>query len=276
MLSIPWPRFFAEKLPDAGLVMLDEIESNHLTHVLRISVGATVTAFDGRGGEAQCVVSGVRKRQIELQVVQRRDTDRELVTRIDMLVALPKGDRQKHLVESLVQLGVRSLRPLITQRSVAQPVESSLVRLRRSVIDACKQCGRNRLMEIREPQRLAQLDTPGEIGRRLVAHPYGSAEPLWQLRQNSPDIRDFRVVVGPEGGLTEQEVTCLLAAGWQPVSLGDRILRVEVAAMHIASLPRVERLSQSLGEAWGRLRAIALLCLTIAAFRAILTTSIQS
>ena len=89
-------------------------------------------------------------------------------------MALPKGDRQKWLVEKAVELGVTRIVPLRTQRGVAQPVEQALVRLRRAVIEASKQCGRNRLLQIDEPRAWPDFvadaaDTPC----RLLAHPGG-------------------------------------------------------------------------------------------------------
>ncbi len=79
-----------------------------LAEVLRLAPDDACIAFDGQGGEARCVVRQVSKRNVELEVLERTDTDRELPKRIVMIVALPKGDRQKALVDSLVQLGVHA------------------------------------------------------------------------------------------------------------------------------------------------------------------------
>lgn len=239
MLSMPWPRFYAQQLPEAGVFALDEIESHHLAQVLRLAVGQTVVAFDGCGGEAECLIIATRKKSVELQVVRRSDTSRELNRAIDMFVALPKGDRQKQLIESLVQLGVRSLCPLITERGVAQPVESAVVRLRRTVIDASKQCGRNRLMAIHPPAQVSELLAAGrleESALKWVAHPYGQAVSVPDFRRHSDVcLEPVCIVIGPEGGLTDDEVCQLNTHGWNRLSLGSRILRVETAAIYIAS-----------------------------------------
>ena len=119
-----WPRFFIEHLPTSGLVELDDDESRHASGVLRMSIDDICLAFDGCGGEARCTVARVSKRSVELNIVERLDTDRELSKKVHFAVALPKGDRQKTLIDFLVQLGVHSFQPLITKRGVAQPVDA--------------------------------------------------------------------------------------------------------------------------------------------------------
>src|SRR4029079_19072788 len=145
-------RFFSPHPISAGGMMLDGPEAHHLLHVMRASVGDEVTLFDGSGAEFKATVVTLRRTDAELRIVERNEIDRELPFALVAGVALPKGDRQKWLVEKLTELGVTTLVPLITERSVAQPNESALERLARSVIEAAKQCGRNRLMAISQPQ----------------------------------------------------------------------------------------------------------------------------
>lgn len=232
-----WPRFFVERLPASGFAELDEGESRHASNVLRMSAGDDCLAFDGCGGEARCTVTKVNKRAVELEVVERLDTNRELPKPIHMSVALPKGDRQKTLVDFLVQLGVQSLQPLVTKRGVAQPVDSALLRLRRSVIESSKQCGRNRLMQVLEPVDFTKLTSAPQADSRLqiFAHPYGDVVPLNHLQSNVRATDGVTVLIGPEGGFTGEEADSLRASGWIAASLGPRILRVEVAATHVAS-----------------------------------------
>lgn len=256
-----WPRFYVENLPALGTIGLDEDESRHASGVLRMSVNDDCLAFDGRGGEARCRVLKVSKRVVELQIVERLDTDRELSKKTHFAVALPKGDRQKTLIDFLVPLGVHSFQPLVTKRGVAQPVDAALTRLRRSVLEASKQCGRNRLMKVLEPLDLTQLVKPtcaeanaasaslepnrrsegtgqddlAATDLRIFAHPYGNTKRLNELQSVASLARSVRVLIGPEGGFTEEESQALRTAGWTATSLGPRILRVEVAATHVAS-----------------------------------------
>ncbi len=231
------PRFFVERLPTTGIFELDENESRHASSVLRMVQGDSCFAFDGCGGEARCSVSKVNKRAVELEVVERIDSNRELTRPITLGVALPKGDRQKTLVDFLVQLGVDSLQPLSTKRGVAQPVDAALSRLRRSVIESSKQCGRNQLMKVLEPVDVAALAHGKQdiTVLRVFAHPYGEVVALPQLQKDAQSAAGVTVLIGPEGGFTEEEAHQLRLSGWVAASLGPRILRVEVAATYVAS-----------------------------------------
>src|SRR5262245_60455622 len=141
-------RFFVDTPISGDRAMLIGDEARHLAAVMRAQVGDEVVLFDGSGAEFGARITGLKKNTVELVVLERREISRELPIPLTLAVALPKGDRQKWLVEKATELGVTRLVPLITERGVAQLVESALERLRRAVIEASKQCGRNKLMEI--------------------------------------------------------------------------------------------------------------------------------
>jgi 16S rRNA (uracil1498-N3)-methyltransferase len=171
---------------------------------------------------------------VELRILDRQFVDRELPFALALGVSLPKGDRQKWLVEKLTELGVTTLVPLVTERGVAQPTAAAIGRLERTVVEACKQCGRNRLLVVAKPQAwgdwIAPIASQNEI-RRLVAHPGGV--PLIRLNVSAP--LPTRIAIGPEGGFTDEEVSAAIGAGWQTVDLGPRLLRVETAAVALAA-----------------------------------------
>jgi len=176
--------------------------------------------------------------------VARHEIDRELSFPVVVAVALPKGDRQKWLVEKLVELGVTQLVPLATERSVALPSEAAIERIGRAVIEASKQCGRNRLMEITAgvPWQEFVETTGGSTahGRTrpqpretcyLFAHPGGQAVAELQLIRRMPTT----LAIGPEGGWADGEAALAVEHGWQKIDLGPRLLRVETAAVALAS-----------------------------------------
>jgi len=224
-------RFFVETpIGDATAATLVDAEAHHLAKVMRAAVGSQVIAFDGSGYEFTAKVAKSGRSTVDLQILERRLIDRELAHPLMLAVALPKGDRQKFLVEKLVELGVTRLVPLQTARGVAEATTSALTRLRRQVIEASKQCGRNRLMEIAEPVSLQELiQQSPSMPRRLLAHPSGISLAV------SPTPQASVAVVGPEGGFTDQEVDLAAQSGFEAVSLGPRILRVETAAVAIAA-----------------------------------------
>jgi 16S rRNA (uracil1498-N3)-methyltransferase len=224
-------RFFVTP-PIAGeRVMLVGDEARHLAAVMRAGIGDEVALFDGSGAEFTGRISAIRKQAVELTIIERREISRELPSELTLAVALPKGDRQKWLVEKATELGVTRLVPLVTERGVAQPVESAIERLRRSVIEASKQCGRNVLLEIAAPAAAAEFFAGAPAAAiRIIADPSG--EPLGTIATQS---RPIIAAIGPEGGFTDSELAAARAAGWLAVSLGPRILRVETAAIAIVA-----------------------------------------
>jgi 16S rRNA (uracil1498-N3)-methyltransferase len=226
-------RYFVETPITADHVLLGGGEAHHLIHVMRAKPGVEVVLFDGSGAEFPARVERVARAEVELAVLGRADVDRESPLDVTLGVALPKGDRQRWLVEKATELGVRRLVPLRLDRSVAQPTEAALSRLRRTVVEASKQCGRNRLMTVTPPQQWVDfLAEAADTSCRLLAHP-GGADLGTALtgRCEGP----IRLAIGPEGGLTAEELAAAADAAWQLVDLGRRILRVETAAIFLTA-----------------------------------------
>jgi len=249
-------RYFIDPPVSAGRVLLAGPEAHHLIHVMRAQPGSRVVLFDGSGAEFPAKVERVGRAEVALEVLSRHEVDRELPVHVTLGVALPKGDRQKWLVEKAVELGVGRIVPLRTARAVAQPGQQALERLRRTVIEAAKQCGRNRLMEVGEPQGWADfIAGSDDLPCRLLAHPHPAADATGDCPNFRPTKMglspcevpqlSFRrplaagrvlLAVGPEGGFTDEEVALAMAAGWQTIDLGPRILRVETAALLLVAL----------------------------------------
>ncbi len=122
-------RFFSSEPIVAEHVTLDGAEAHHLIHVMRAGAGDSVTLFDDSGAEFTAQIEKAGRSAVELRIIARHVVDRELPFELSVGVALPKGDRQKWLVEKLTELGVTTLIPLETQRGVAQPNAAALGRL---------------------------------------------------------------------------------------------------------------------------------------------------
>ena len=231
-------RYYIDSPIAGGRATLAGAEAHHLLHVMRGGVGDEIVLFDGSGLEYQARIESLARSTVSLVVLGSEPVDRELGGQVTLGVALPKGDRQRWLVEKVVELGVARLVPLKTARGVAQPHRTALARLHRSVIEASKQCGRNRLMEISQPLSWSEYveAIPEWAGRqdglRLVAHPGGTAATEALLA----GPRRVQLAIGPEGGFDEEEIALAVRAGWQPVDLGPRILRIETAAVALAAL----------------------------------------
>ena len=221
-------RFYINRDLGPGLVELGGPEAHHLGAVCRARPGDVVCLFNGDGHEYPARIVEVTRRDVTLEVESVVACSRELPIVLHIAAPLPKGDRAWFLVEKLTELGVTTLTILSTERSVVLPREAKLEKLERQVIEASKQCGRNALMRIEGPRKLGEfLRDDGLPKIRLFAHPATERGPL--LPQ-----ADVAACVGPEGGFTDAEVTLARDAGWRPIDLGPRILRVETAALALA------------------------------------------
>ena len=230
-------RYFVSEPLTGNRVRLSDEEAHHLAHVMRAKPGYQVVLFDGSGAEWQAQVTTVGRAEVELELLTRQEVDRELACDLTLAVALPKGDRQRWLAEKAVELGVRRLTPLMTARGVVQAGDASLARLRRTVIEASKQCGRNRLMEITAPVSCTDYfaSVPGDGNGRLLADPNGTESLASMLTGSSRSLTSLTFAIGPEGGFTDSEIAAARRRGWSIVTLGPRILRVETAALYLAA-----------------------------------------
>jgi 16S rRNA (uracil1498-N3)-methyltransferase len=232
-------RYFLPHFPEddrwAAECALTGSEFHHLVHVMRLGIGDRLTVFDGQGTEADAEIVGITKTSAALRLAEPRRDPPPVRAKVVLATAVPKADRLRWLVEKAAELGVDRFIPLQTGRSIVAPGAVKLDKMRQVVVEACKQSGRNQLMQIDSlmswkqfvAQEVAPLST-------VVADPDGP--PLSTL--DVPVLRkaDVRLVIGPEGGLSAAELQEALEAGAKAVSLGTNILRVETAALALAAV----------------------------------------
>jgi 16S rRNA (uracil1498-N3)-methyltransferase len=217
-------RFFLTEPPREGRAVLRGEEAHHLSRVKRVAVGQEVELFDGAGGGFRAVVRSLGKSSVELDLIEPL-ADRRPPLELTLATAVPKGDRFDWLVEKATELGVARLVPLRTARSSVDPRSSKLDRLRRVVVEACKQCGRSQLMDLADPVDWAVHADRETAAVRLLADPAGAG-----ISSPGP-VPQVAVAIGPEGGFTAEEVAVGVEAGWSCVRLGPTILRIETAAL---------------------------------------------
>ena len=223
-------RFYTRDPLAPGEYVLAGPQAHHLATVRRFKRGDRVVLFNGDGHDYPAEVVAADRKRVALNVLAAVPADRELPFPLDVAVAMPKGDRGDFLIEKLTELGVRR-------------VESRLEKLQHAVVEASKQCGRNRLMEVgglvKWPEFARSAGLPAV---RVVLHTEGGSRRLAGLPADA--IRSGGVVfaVGPEGGFTAEEVADAEAAGWVRVGLGPRVLRVETAAVAAAAWAAASRL----------------------------------
>ena len=247
-------RFYCPHLTESGAATLADAEFHHLAHVMRHKVGDEVELFSGDGLVAGCRLTNIGKSNAQFEILNAR---REPPPAIELTIAtaVPKGDRFGWLVEKATELGVARIVPIVTERSVVDPRDSKLDKMRQASITACKQCGRNHLMHIAAItswKDFLQNISPGS--QLLIAHPYESIgvdahqasdgrkpsdSPNLESHPHpsapSPNPRKITIAVGPEGGFSESEIQTALALGAIPIQLGNYILRIETAAIAAAA-----------------------------------------
>jgi 16S rRNA (uracil1498-N3)-methyltransferase len=219
----------------ANPITVDGDEHHHLSRVLRARPGDAITLFDGAGGEVRARIVRIDRDQTELTA----DTNDAAVaaapveTPLVLLTAVPKGGRMDFLVQKCCELGVTRIVPIITERSVVRPEPGKRARWEKIAREAARQCGRADVPAVAAPTALAAALAAELPERRIVLSPEAGGRPLRALL---PERAATALLVGPEGGLAATEVEAARAAGFQPASLGSRILRVETAAIVAVAL----------------------------------------
>ena len=225
-------RFYINWPLQPGPVTLQGPEAHHLASVCRLRPGDAVCLFNGDGREYPARIVAIQRRAVALEIEGSAAPERELPFELEVAAPLPKGDRAQFLIEKLTELGATSFVPLNCDRSVMQPRDAKLEKLQRYVIEASKQCGRNKLMQIMPAAIWREYSRPRQAKEtRWLAQPYqGASGPC-----ATPVMKPIRVAVGPEGGFSDEEIAIGRDRGWELIDLGPRILRVETAALVMAS-----------------------------------------
>jgi 16S rRNA (uracil1498-N3)-methyltransferase len=228
------PRFHCPAIGDPGsAAMLEAEQARHAARVLRLREGDGVELFDGCGRVARGVIVTARRDAVAVQVVSAARIEPDTPA-VDMAVALPKGPRVEDMVNQLAQVGVDRLVPLRAARATVEPRDAKLDRLRRVAMDAARQSRRAWAMTIDEPATLTSV-LSGSHDLRLIAQPGATASPH---RLTAAGLSRVLVLIGPEGGWTDQELAATATAGCLPWRLGPHVMRIETAAVVAAALMR--------------------------------------
>jgi 16S rRNA (uracil1498-N3)-methyltransferase len=228
-------------LTSGSMVELPSDTASHLAKVLRARSGDELILFNGDGREFNGAIETVRGSRMSASVGDGRAVDRESPLAITLVQCVPRGDRMDFIVQKATELGVSRIVPVLSQRSVvrldAGQAESKAVHWRAVAVNACEQCGRNRLPTIDAARPLLNYlgeSVPG-IGPRLVFEPESALQP-GTAAQNPAAAQGFamtaaEIAIGPEGGFASDELEAFRVSGFSQVGLGPRILRTETAAI---------------------------------------------
>ncbi len=224
--------YVGQDLTPGSIVQLPPETAAHLAKVLRARSGDALILFSGDGREFQGEVESVRGSRVTASVGGSTDVDRESPLAVTLVQCVPRGDRMDFIVQKATELGVSRIIPVLSQRSVvrldARQAESKAVHWRAVAVNACEQCGRNRVPIIDAASPLINyLGNSHPTLVRLVLEPdAGSHDVLAATLAAGVEI-----AIGPEGGFAADELEAFRIAGFSGLQLGPRILRAETAAI---------------------------------------------
>ncbi len=230
--------FISSPVTAGSILTLPEETAHYLGNVLRLRNGTPVRIFDGRGGEFNAKVGEHGKRLVTLSVADHLDQEKESPLAVTMALGISRGERMDYAVQKAVELGAARIVPLTTEHCAVQldsrRAGQKLNHWRKVVTSACEQCGRNRLPELRPVIGFHAWASGVTGGVRLVFSPAAGRKLSGVSKPDGPAT----ILLGPEGGLSEDEVHTAIQAGFLPIALGPRILRAETAA--VAALTAVQ------------------------------------
>ncbi len=235
------PRRFQVDDLSPSLIRVRGAQAGHALRVLRLKIGASVILFDGRGGEVVGRVRSADTGGFDVEVVERKGLVEPRGMPLLLAVAIPKGPRGDWLVEKCGELGVHRLWPLACERGQVEPGEGKLARWRRKVVEAAKQSGQASVMVVGEIVTIAQVLLEQEGAASIF---YG--EPHRAERSLADELREVEsrmkmdsplmVLIGPEGGFTDDECRQIESKGGRAVRLAPTVLRIETAAVAVAAI----------------------------------------
>ena len=238
-------------LAEGASVLLPEGAARHV-QVLRMQPGQEITLFNGTGGQWQATVTRMGRSEVEVCVGAHQATEREAGRAVHLAVGMPANERMDWLGEKATELGVASVQPLQTSRSVLRLTGERALKKQahwQSVaVAACEQCGGNRVPSVAPLSELgawlkclpampagdgkAEAGTPAaDVPLRCLLSLGKGTRPLAAVLAEAPPTRPLLFLSGPEGGLSAEEEGLAAAHGFLPVTLGPRVLRAETAAL---------------------------------------------
>lgn len=219
-------------------VQLSENAAAHATRALRLNVGDNAIIFNGDGFDYECTLTSVKKNAVTVTIIDSKPISNESPLNITLLQGISSGDRMDFTIQKAVELGVRQIQPINSQRSVVKlthdRAEKRVEHWQNVAVSACEQSGRAFVPKVLPPLTLDGWlsQNPYNNTVRILLNPVG-AKRLAEIQK--PDAA-IELLIGAEGGLSQGEIDLATAQSFQSIVLGPRILRTETAALTAISV----------------------------------------
>ena len=245
------PRFYCPSALNTGEDLSLPAGTARHVQVLRLQPDHEITLFNGQGGEFKAVVTHMGRSEVSVRVGEHHPIERELNIQVHLWSSITANERMDWLLEKATELGAATLLPITAERSVlklkGERADKKLAHWQAIAVASSEQCGRNRVLQVGQAttltQALEQLTAaPSQAARWVLSLSPGTRliqEMIQTIRsthdQGATQPTEIIVLSGPEGGLSPAEEAQAIAAGFLPVSLGNRVLRAETAPVAVLS-----------------------------------------
>ncbi|MDQ5883746.1 MAG: rRNA (uracil1498-N3)-methyltransferase [Pseudomonadota bacterium] len=212
--------------------------SHHVVNVLRLKEQQSLTLFDGQNHEYTAIITAIQKKKVECLVNNVSDVSRESKLHLHLAQGISKGDRMTYSLQKAVELGVSEYTPLWTQHAAfkwdASLNEKKIQQWQAIIVSACEQSGRNIIPKLNPITDYQTFLKQAQPPNRFILEPMQGVH--WQKLHWSQDENNCTLLIGPEGGFSEQEIQSAISNNYQGLTLGPRILRTETAVVTALSI----------------------------------------
>jgi len=223
--------FVDQNLQEGSRLVLAEEAGHHVSRVLRLRSGQPLIMFDGRGGEYDAEISRIDKGSVEVQINQYHCVDNESPLNITLIQGISRGQKMDFILQKAVELGADRIVPVMTEHGNVRLDEhrqqKKIEHWRKVIIGACEQCCRNKIPELVAPLSFDEWLAIDCYATKLVLHPEAGVS----LSRLSKPKGEVALLVGPEGGFSDNEIKKACDANYQITNIGPRVLRTETAAL---------------------------------------------
>jgi 16S rRNA (uracil1498-N3)-methyltransferase len=247
------PRFYCPSALNTGEDLSLPAGTARHVQVLRLQPDLEITLFNGQGGEFKAVVTHMGRSEVSVRVGEHHPVERELNIQVHLWSSITANERMDWLLEKATELGAATLLPITAERSVlklkGERADKKLAHWQAIAVASSEQCGRNRVLQVGQAitltqalEHLSAASSPSRSARWVLSLSPGTRllqEMIQTIRpargQGATQPTEVIVLSGPEGGLSPAEEAQAIAAGFVPVSLGNRVLRAETAPVAVLS-----------------------------------------
>ncbi|TXH62478.1 MAG: 16S rRNA (uracil(1498)-N(3))-methyltransferase [Tolumonas sp.] len=226
------PRIYQNSPLNVGSVIaLDEDAANHVGRVLRMAPEQEICLFNGQGGQYQATITESGKKHVTVRIDSFTEQNVESPLSIHLGQVISRGDKMEFTIQKSVELGVNMITPLWSSRCGVKlqgdRLDKKLEQWQKIAISACEQCGRNIVPVVRPVMSLEQWLAEPTDELKLTLHPRAK----YSVGTLPEPTQGVRLVIGPEGGLSDDEIALTEQYQFQEMLLGPRVLRTETAAL---------------------------------------------